>query len=357
MPERPAGGPTDVLVLGAAGYVGGELLRLVAGHPRLRLAAAFSRSRAGTALETVHPHLGGVFPETVFVDPGSPDAVLRGSGPLAVFGCAPHGESAGALADLLEAVARSGRPPLVVDLSADFRHADPERYRAIYGRPHGAPELLPRFTCALPEHHPGLPAGHVAHPGCFTTAVVLGARPLVARELAPGGLAVAATTGSTGSGRSPSATTHHPLRHGDLRGYQPLRHRHVPEMEALLAASETSVPISFVPQSGPFARGIHAVIQARPPREVGQEELLHIYKEAYAGTPFVRVDAHPPRMKEVVGTNLCRIGVAAHGGGVAVLVVLDNLTKGAAGGALQWMNRLLGIPETEGLGLVPIPWI
>jgi len=174
--------------------------------------------------------------------------------------------------------------------------------------------------------------------------------PLLALGLIEPRLYVAAVPGSTGSGRKPTAGTHHPQRHGDLYSYNGLAHRHAPEIAALAsAATGIDADIAFIPHSGPFARGIHATVQATLTRPLSTEDVVAGLRQFYAGHPFVRVLHAPPRLKDVVASNYAHLGAVADGRTVAVMSVLDNLVKGAAGGAVQWMNRLLGFEESTGL--------
>ena len=162
---------------------------------------------------------------------------------------------------------------------------------------------------------------------------------------------------SSGSGNKPLATTHHPERHSNLFTYRPLRHRHAPEMEALATAATDVAPrIRFVPHSGPFARGIHVTVQGRLRKGTNAEGLRAALASAYADSPFVEVVSGTPRVKEVVGSNRARLGAASDGDSYAVMCVIDNLVKGAAGGAVQWMNRLFGLEETTGLDLSSPAW-
>ena len=157
-------------------------------------------------------------------------------------------------------------------------------------------------------------------------------------------------TGSTGSGRSPQAGTHHPERNSNLYAYKALQHRHAPEVAALVeAASGTRPDIHFVPHSGPFARGIHVTLQAHARKAIDVGKLRAIYRDAYRDAAFVDVIDATPRLKNVVASNRAEIGVATDGKSVAVFATIDNLVKGAAGGAMQWMNRLWKLPEAEGL--------
>ena len=348
------------VVLGASGYVAGELLRWIAAHPGMRLAGAVSASHGEEQVAASFPNLGGVFPDQRFLPPAAlPEGLRRAAGEnprLAAFSAAPHRTSAPQIASLLEAAGRIGVELPVVDLSADFRHRDPDRYREIYGIPHPAPELLAEFHCGLPElgrRGNGGP-GRIAHPGCFATAVALAAAPLLRAGLVAPEVQAAAITGSTGSGGTPSETTHHPVRHANLFAYHPLRHRHRPEMEVLLGLPENGV--HFVPHSGPFARGIHATVFARNTAPLTDTGLEAHFRDFYAGAPLIRVSPSP-RLKETVGSATAVVGARTDGGAVAAFCALDNLGKGAASGGVQWMNRLLGFPEDTGLTLPAPGWL
>ncbi|HEV8631256.1 MAG TPA: N-acetyl-gamma-glutamyl-phosphate reductase [Thermoanaerobaculia bacterium] len=345
------------LVLGGSGYVAGELLRLLAGHPRLRPAAVLSDSKPGVAVAEVFPHLAGAVGGLAFAGREGLSRLFGEQPHLAVFCAAPHGAAALLLAELLGEAERAGCQLAVVDLSADFRFADAAAWEAVYGRPHGAPELLPRFTCALPELVDAAFSRHVAHPGCFTTAVLLAAVPLLRAGLVEPWVTAVAVTGSTGAGRTPTPTTHHPERRSTLFAYAPLAHRHQPEMEALAAAAGAPATIRFVPQAGPFARGIHATLVMRPRAGTTAAAAREALLSFYAGAPFVDVLAEPPRLQDVVGSNRCRLAVAADGEALVAFAVLDNLVKGAAGGGVQWMNRLLGFDESAGLSAPGLGWL
>jgi N-acetyl-gamma-glutamyl-phosphate reductase len=243
----------------------------------------------------------------------------------------------------------------VVDISADYRYRDAAAYERVYRQAHGAPQRLAHFSCALPEHLATSPTAHVAHPGCFATATLLASVPLLAAGLIEPELFVAAVTGSTGSGRKPVEGTHHPLRHSDLYTYGALAHRHTPEIAACAqAASGVAARFAFVPHSGPFARGIHATVQARLRAPHDTAAVLSTLREFYAGAPFVQVRDSAPRVKEVAASNFAQLSAVSDGQSVAVMCTVDNLTKGAAGGAVQWMNRLMGLDETTGL-MAPAP--
>jgi len=347
----------SAVVLGATGYVGGELLRLIAAHPELHFAAAVSESHSGEKIAATFANLATAYGDQCFVAHGDWLDEIAPGAKLALFSAAPHGASAAMIAAALVAADAKGITTHVVDSSADFRYAKQQDYEQVYGTSHGAPELIAAFQSGVPEHVNELHAEHIGHPGCFATAVLLATVPLIRSGLTDNEVFVTGITGSTGSGRSPQPGTHHPERHSNLYAYKPLVHRHAPEIcEFIRAASGTDTRVHFVPHSGPFARGIHATTQAKVSAPVSQQQLLDVYTEAYAGSPFVEIVTDTPRLKSVVASNVCQIGVAAGEDSVVVMSVIDNLVKGAAGGAVQWMNRLWHLPEATGLTAAAPGW-
>lgn len=351
-PEAPP--QVDAIVLGATGYAGGELLRLIAVHPRLSLAAAVSGSRAGDAVSAVFPHLQSAYPEARFSFAQDLASLPLPNRSVVVFSAAPHGASAKLVAHTLRGLQERGVEPWIVDLSADFRH-DLATFEGLYG-PHPEPELLAAFGTGLPDHDAAPPGRFVGEPGCFTTSVVLAAAPLVASGLFEPTIRVSAITGSTGSGRAPRDGTHHPHRQSNLWSYKALKHRHAPEMQSLLARFGEAPDVRFVPHSGPFARGIHATLFLRTHEPTSTGAVRSLLSEFYAHKPFVQVVEGAPALKDVVGTNRCHLGTVAEGHEVAVFSVIDNLLKGAAGGGVQWLNRLVGWPAELGLLSPAIPW-
>jgi N-acetyl-gamma-glutamyl-phosphate reductase len=349
--------PIPAVVLGGSGYVAGELLRLIAAHPVFALVAVMSESSPGEAVAVAFPHLVNAYPDTRFASQEAVSRILCETPETALFSAAPHGVSAALIDALLSAAETAGTRVRVVDISADFRYRSAAAFTQVYQHEHGAPQRLAQFTCAVPEQLLSLPTPHAAHPGCFATAMLLAAVPLLARELVTPVLFVSGVTGSTGSGRKPVPGTHHPLRHGDLYGYGVLTHRHVPEVIACaLAATGVAAQVAFVPHSGPFARGIHVTLQARLQRPLDTEQVLAALGAYYTDAPFVRVSATPPRVKDVAASNYAHLSAAVQGDTVAVLCAIDNLNKGAAGGAVQWMNRMFGLPQTTGLTAPAAGW-
>lgn len=345
------------VVLGGTGYVAGELLRLLAGHPYLDLAAVASDSQPDEPVTQFFRHLQPVLPHLRFAGHDEVIEYVTANPVTAVFSAAPHGVSAGLIDRLLTAAEQAGTRPRVVDISADFRYRTAAAYEAVYKHGHGAPARIPQFTCAVPEHQNALHTPHVAHPGCFATALLLASVPLLSLGLVEPHLFASGVTGSTGSGRQPTTGTHHPQRHGDLYAYNALAHRHAPEVRALAeAAAGVAAEFHFVPHSGPFARGIHATVQGILNRRMDSAALIGELREFYAGRPFVRVLDAPPRVKDVAGSNYAHLSAVSDGRSFAVMSVVDNLNKGAAGGAVQWMNRLLGLPETAGLTAPATGW-
>jgi N-acetyl-gamma-glutamyl-phosphate reductase len=356
MPERE---PIPVMVLGGTGYVAGEVLRLLAGHSVLKVAAVSSTSQVEVPVTSFFPHLAGLFPEALrFEGVEALGRFFERDRAVGIFAASPHGTTAALLDAILAQAEAAGAPVRAVDLSADFRFADPAQFAAIYGHAHGAPHRCASFVCAVPEHVEGRPPAHAAQPGCFTTAVALAAYPMYALGLAEGSVFVSAVTGSSGSGRTPGANTHHPERTGNLFGYSVLRHRHEPEMRRLLtpACGGIEPEVEFVAHSGPFVRGIHATLRMTLTRPVEAAEVAGGINGFYRGGAFVTASVEPPRLNEVVGTNRCRLGIATRGRTAVVTAVLDNLVKGAAGGAVQWMNRLFGLGEDAGLRMPGLGW-
>lgn len=345
------------IVLGGTGYVSGELLRLLTAHPHFDLAGVLSDSQPGEPVANAFRHLAPVLGELKFSAQAQIEALLAGLPRVAIFGAAPHGVSAALIDALLTRTEAAGVDAHVVDISADFRYRSADAYTAVYRHAHGAPARLAQFSCAVPEHLARAPTPHVAHPGCFSTATLLACVPLLAFDLVEPMLFVAGVTGSTGSGRKPVEGTHHPQRHSDFYAYNPLAHRHTPEIAACAQlASGVAAEFAFVPHSGPFARGIHVTVQAMLKTPRSGDEVLGAFRDFYRGAPFVQVDAGAPHVKDVAASNYARLTAAANGRTVAVTCVVDNLNKGAAGGAVQWMNRLFGLPETAGLTAPAAGW-
>ena len=317
-----------------------------------------SDSAAGKPIGELFGHLAATYDTHTFVAHNNWLKRIDPNSDLALFSAAPHGASAELFDHLLSAAEAANVKMTIVDTSADFRFADAASFEAIYKQPHPAPRRLSSFRCAVPEQLAEIDTPHAAQPGCFATAMLLGIVPLVVHDLCEPEFFVSAVTGSSGAGRTPRDTTHHPLRHSNLFAYQPLMHRHQPEVSALVHdAASKHISLHFVPHAGPFARGIHATIFTRRAAAVSKEQFLAGLTDYYAGSAFVSVADSPPRLKDIVGTNNAILSVDVDDESVAICCVLDNLVKGAAGGAIQWVNRLFGWPDAEGLVIAPAGWV
>jgi N-acetyl-gamma-glutamyl-phosphate reductase len=341
---------TTVAVLGAGGYAGGELLRLLLGHPKVELVLAASRTHAGKPLGAAHPNLDGISP-LKFEDVPPLEAATRAR---VVFLALGHGESIAAVRNMLPRLeAKEG--PVVVDLSGDFRLATGELYASAYGRTHEAPELIPSFVYGCPELAPrGALAGarRISNPGCFATGAALALAPLAKAGLLRGMVVLNGVTGASGSGVQPSAGTHFPARDGNFKAYKVLSHQHEPEiLQTLerLAPERGRFDLVFTAHSAPLTRGIHTTATVALAEAV---DVRAVFEKFYAGSRFVRVRDKPVELKGLAGTNKVEVGVAERGRHVVITTALDNLVKGAAGQAVQNMNLALGEDEGAGLGFV-----
>jgi N-acetyl-gamma-glutamyl-phosphate reductase len=345
-------------VIGGTGYLGAELLRLLATHPSLDVAVVQAGSTtSGSSLADLLPGLAGAYGDVEVggVDPDSLDGLD------AVFLAVPSGTSQELVAALLD------RTPLVVDLGADFRLKDPALYPQWYGWEHQHPELLGRATYGMPEllRESLRSAQLVAAPGCYVTAATLGLAPLLSAGLIePTGIIVDAASGTSGAGKSPSAALHHPLVNERFAPYGVLDHRHTPEMEQALGAQ-----LLFTPHLAPMTRGILATSYVRPVPAGGSgsgsasgtnrapistDTILDVLHQAYDDEPFVHVTPGLPSTADAYASNVCHLTARydERTGWVIVISAIDNLVKGGSGQAIQAANVALGLPETDGLPLV-----
>ncbi|MBX3095246.1 MAG: N-acetyl-gamma-glutamyl-phosphate reductase [Fimbriimonadaceae bacterium] len=348
-----------IFVFGATGYVGAELIRWTVGHPAFELTSAVSSSQAEKPISDVLPAFLATLPDARYESLDTAISKVSELPEAGIFLALPHGESARLAQRLITDSIQEGRRLHLVDLSADFRFADPNSYEAWHGSSHPASDLISTFFCGHPELHPEVNAQPIAHPGCFTTSVTLPLAPLWHHKLIAPNVQVSGVTGSTGSGREPKPGTHHPDRHGGLWAYSPLTHRHAEEMEMLVDRhGESGIDIAFVPHSGPFTRGILSTIFAEMDEPRSAEEVVELINGFYVPRgPFVRATSSHPSVKHVAGSNFCRIGVTTNGTQLVMTSAIDNLIKGAAGGAMQWMNRLVGLPDETGLMTVAPGWM
>src|SRR6185312_13873725 len=322
-------------ILGASGYVGGELLRLIAAHPDLAAAKMFGESKAGLKLGAVHPHLAAEYPDAVLE---KYDGGLDGIDLL--FAALPHGHSQ----RLAAAVVDKGIP--FVDLGADFRLGDAATYERWYGHAHEAPELLGSFVYGIPELNRNAirQAKTVAAAGCYATAAILALKPLVQAGLVKSeSLIVDAASGVSGAGREAKETTGFSTVDGSFSAYGLLSHRHTAEMEMAIGGT-----VLFTPHLVPMTRGILATCYGEATGPCDPLAALHA---AYAKEPFVHVTDRPPSTKWVSGSNGVQLTARydERTGRVLALSAIDNLGKGAAGQMIQCANLMLGLEETAGL--------
>lgn len=339
----------DAVILGASGYGGGELLRWLSQHPNVASIRGTSRTSAGKPFADAHPNLRGVV-DGSFTSEIAWREIGADAQPV-VFSALPHGELAKTLRSLEAEWAAAGIDDrvLLIDLSGDFRIADPAAFESANGTPHPAPEFLARFVYGLPEWNRAAiaDATRIASPGCFATALQVALLPLRGTDV--GFIAASAVTGSSGSGSAAAAGTHHPTRANDFRAYKILAHQHNVEVKMAMAACDIGGELSFVPHSGPFVRGIFATLQFSLPRDWSGRSLHECAAAAYEWCPFVRVVETSPRVAAVAGTNFADVSVASDAQSAAIMVAIDNLGKGMAGQAVQSMNIALGLPETTAL--------
>ena len=313
-------------ILGAAGYTGGELIRLLLNHPEAEIVFANSESNAGNLVSDVHEGLIG-------------DTDLRFTDQMpfgkvdVVFFCFGHGKS--------EAFLKEHTIPAnvkIIDLAQDFRIKGNHDY--VYGLPEINKEAIKT-------------AQHLANPGCFATCIQLGLLPAAKLGLLKDDVAVNAITGSTGAGQKPGATTHFSWRNNNLSIYKPFTHQHLAEIRQSLVQVQGSLDasIDFIPYRGDFARGIFATMVIRMPEDMQCSDLVAAYKDFYKDAAFTHYSDQPIDLKQVVNTNKALVHVEQYGNKLLVTAAIDNLLKGAVGQAVQNMNIMFGIDEKAGLRL------
>jgi N-acetyl-gamma-glutamyl-phosphate reductase len=356
---RPDGAPRRLRVgiIGATGYVGAELIRLLARHPNVDLVGLAGRERHDDPIASHHPHLAST---ELLVGTELPEVD-------AAFLALPHGAAAGIVPDLV------ANGTAVIDLGPDFRLRDPADYPRWYSFEHPRPDLLEQAVYGLPELHReelvGLadaPIAIVGSPGCYPTATLLALAPL-ARAGLIGDLVVDAKSGVSGAGRDPKPEMMFGEVDENVKAYGLGGHRHVAEIEQELAliagregldpgANPGAIAVDFLPHLIPMTRGILSTNHVRPTRPITQQELDELYAKAYDGEPFVRVVLTPPSTKHTTGSNhvLVHARLDERIGRIIAIGVEDNLVKGAAGQAVQAFNLVHGLSETAGLDQLPL---
>ena len=339
-------------IAGATGYAGAELVRILAAHPGVKITTITSRQFAGQRLDRIFPAFAGQ------VDLICEDLAAERIGEEAqvVFTALPHKMPMG----LAPAILRRGCR--LIDLSADFRFNDATAYEAAY-QPHACPELLAEAVYGLSEVNTDLIRGArlVGNPGCYPTSVLLPLIPLLKEGvIAAEGIVVDSKSGVSGAGRSPSLTVHYCEVNDSFKAYKVAAHRHAPEMETYAGrAAGRPVRITFVPHLAPMTRGMLSTIYARPSPGANGRTVQECLESFYAGRPFIRLRpaGMPPDTRHVRGTNACDIGwvLDERNQRLILMSAIDNLVKGAAGQAVQNMNLMFGLEESEGLRQMPWP--
>ena len=339
---------TTVSVLGASGYSGVELVRILARRSDVEVVSAMASRQAGQRLDVLYPDLAGRFDHVL-----KPTDPARAADAEVVFVALPSGESMQIVPELRTRGAR------VVDLGGDFRLRTAEQYERAYGRPHAAPELLGEAVYGLPELNRARIAQSslVANPGCYPTSAVLSLLPpLRARVIDPGSIAITSMSGVSGAGRSSAVELSFGEVNENIRAYRVGAHQHQPEISAILEdATGVAATVSFVPHLIPITRGIYTTVTAQCTKEMSSAEVLALFREAYAGEPFVRIKDSVPEIRSVRHTNFCDIGVMIdpQSGRLIIISTIDNMLKGAAGQAVQNMNIMLGLNEEVSLAWTP----
>jgi N-acetyl-gamma-glutamyl-phosphate reductase len=336
---------TKVGIINVTGYVGMELARLLHQHPQVELTSVTGRSAAGQKLGAVFPHLANI-DLTIESELGEVDLA---------FSAMPHKESAAVVVPLLKHGIK------IVDASADFRLKDVAEYERRYGATHPAPELLKEAVYGLPElHRPEITTARlVARPGCYPTGIILALAPLFKERLIEPEVIVDSKSGVSGAGRTLTVGTHYSEANEDISAYALEGHRDLGEILQELKGLgwHKSISVTFVPHLTPMTRGIlntcYATLSSGKitNNEKGQEELRKLYEDFYKNQPFVRIVEVSPHTKHTWGSNMCLIypTIAPDTGRLIIISCIDNLGKGAAGGAVQCMNIMLGLPEVSGL--------
>ncbi|KAA6440570.1 N-acetyl-gamma-glutamyl-phosphate reductase [Dyadobacter flavalbus] len=318
----------NIGIIGAAGYTGGELIRILINHPNVNIAFAHSKSQAGKPVYATHTDLLG---DTELVFTGNDMQELLNATDLhAIFLCSGHGESKKFLSEFT--VPESVK---IIDLSTDFRN---ESEGFIYGLPELQKDKIRT-------------ARKIANPGCFATSIELAILPLANAGLINDEIHVSAVTGSTGAGQALSPTTHFTWRNNNMSVYKAFTHQHLTEIKMSVGRLQNGFDkaINFIPYRGDYTRGIMANVYTTFSGTI--EEAKNLYKDFYASHPFTHVSDAPVDLKQVVNTNKCLISLEVHDGKLLVTSIIDNLTKGASGQAVQNLNLLFGLPEDAGLRL------
>jgi N-acetyl-gamma-glutamyl-phosphate reductase len=334
----------NAAIIGASGYSGAELLRVLSSHPEVRVRKVTASTSAGQRVDALYPAFAGQY--DLAYDELIPEAL---GGIDVAFLALPSGEAMNVVPLVKEKVKK------IIDLGGDFRLKSPALYEKYYRHRHTSPELLSGAVYGLPEINRDSIRGAtlVANPGCYATGAILALLPALKHGIInPGGIVINSLSGVSGAGRSSTVEMSFAELNENVRAYKVGVHQHIPEIEGVLAeASGTAVSASFVPHLIPITRGIYTTAHANMAVTVNAAELATLYGEFYASHPFVRITRGVPQILAVTRTNYCDIGltIESRTSQLIVMSVIDNLVKGAAGQAVQNLNLMFGLPETTGL--------
>jgi len=334
-----------VSIVGASGYSGAELLKILLRHKHVKLGKLFANSSAGKRVADLYPWFAGRV--DMAYEPYSAEAVSTSD---LVFIALPSGEAMNIVPELME------RKKSVIDLGGDFRLQDPSLYQKYYKHEHKATSILPKAVFGLPEWNSGAikSASLVANPGCYPTSAILPLAPLLKENIIqPFGISISSLSGVSGAGRSSSVELSFTEVNESVKAYKVGVHQHIPEIKTVLESlCGQPVALTFVPHLLPITRGIYTSIYAPVAKSVQAADVLAAFQKYYGGKPFVRVsDTAIPEIKNVNYTNFIDIGfrVYPENNQLIIFSAIDNLIKGAAGQAVQNMNLMFGFDETEGL--------
>lgn len=343
----------NVSIIGATGYTGSELMRLLVNHPEVTLKHLTARKLAGQKISHTFPFLTSFLKDKCFV---TLDIEQIKQDSDIVFICLPHGHAMTLAKEL-------GEDIKIIDLGADFRIEDSDTYEAFYKLPQTAPDLLAKAVYGLTEYHREAIKGAqlIANPGCFVTNALLALSPLVESNLIDSeSIIIDSKSGISGAGRSANVDNLLSEAGNNFKAYNPLQHRHIPEIEQELSRFGQTVQIQFTPHLLPTERGIYSTIYVQPRSNISEKALRQLYKDKYAEEAFVHLldPEQLPTIKAVRGSNHCHIQVKVdqRTGRIIIFSVIDNLVKGASGQAIQNMNVMLGLDESLGLsqsGVMP----
>lgn len=340
--------PLKVGIVGATGYTGSELIRILLNHPQVEVLAITSESKADADFAELHPQFQKIYSKKLVKSADLPDDLDL------VFLGLPHGVSM----DFVQKNHHKGYK--IIDLSGDFRLPDAGVYEQWYGKKHEATSILKEFVFGLPElfREKVKSATMVANPGCYPTSALLGLAPLLKDKLIlPAPIMVDSKSGVTGAGAKEKPATHYPNLFGNFYAYGLTSHRHTPEIQYYLQElHQEEVEVLFTPHLLPVDRGILSTIYAKPTGDLDQDTLLHSLATHYQNDYFVKVLDRPPQIKQVRGSNFCHLFATfdKRTNTAIIISAIDNLVKGASGQAVQNMNIMMGWPEKTGLEQLPL---